>query len=144
MAVRVRLKKSNYFFEGGSCSTASWDEILSWGVRACPPPSCDTKPWFCVAGGGGLAPPCPRRKFQVCHIVNLHYTKPWFCVAGEGGLAPPLLRRKTTVLRRKWGGARNLDRKIGFRHQRHARSSRLAGSASFDEIKRLRWVWTQY
>ena len=37
-----------------------------------PPPACDTKPWFCVAGGRGTASPSCA-------------TKPRFCVAGGGG-----------------------------------------------------------
>ena len=73
LAVRVRLKKSNYFFEGGSCSTASWDEILSWGVRACPPPLVTQNHGLCHRRGG-LASPYPRRNFQLWHILNLHYT----------------------------------------------------------------------
>ena len=53
-------------------------------------------------------------------------TKRWFCVASRGGHDPPAC-----------------DTKIGFRHPRHARSSRLGGSASFGETKRLEGVWTQ-
>ena len=78
LAVRVRLNKSSHVFEGGSCCTTIWDQILSLAGGASPP-ACDAKTWFCVAGGGGLAHPC----FSLCHIQHLLYGKPWFCSAWE-------------------------------------------------------------
>ena len=55
---------------------------------------CDTKPWFCVAGGEGLAPPRLRRKTMVLRNVSLVCAVADNCVVGMEGLAPPLLRRK--------------------------------------------------
>ena len=66
---------------------------------------CDSKTWFCVSGGEGLAPPRLRRKTMVLRNVILVCALAENCVVGMGGLAPPLLRRKTRVLRRKPGGA---------------------------------------
>ena len=65
---------------------------------------CDTKPWFCVAGGEGLAPPRLRRKTMVLRNVSLVCAVADNCVVGMEGLAPPLLRRKTMVLCRKQEG----------------------------------------
>ena len=64
-AVRVRLTKSNHFFEGGSCSTASWTQIFSWGGGA--------SPRFCVAGRGGLAaasPPCSKEFVETTVLLT--------------------------------------------------------------------------
>ena len=80
-------------------------QFLASGVRQVSRSRCpqqpDAKRWFCVAGGGGQAPPHLRHKTLVQHIQDLHYANLWFCVAGGGGQAPPLLRNTTTVLRRK-------------------------------------------
>ena len=58
-----------------------------------PLPACDTKPWFCIAAGEGLAPPCPRRNRPLGHIQELHY--------------------KTMVLRRKH---KALEQNLGSQH----------------------------
>ena len=65
---------------------------------------CDTKPWFCVAGGEGLAPPRLRPKTMVLRNVSLLCAVADNCVVGMARLAPPLLRRKTVVLCRKQEG----------------------------------------
>ena len=65
---------------------------------------CDTKPWFCVAGGEGLAPPRLRRKTKILLNVNLVCAVVDDCVVGMVVLAPPVQRRKTMVLYRKQEG----------------------------------------
>ena len=107
-AVCGRLRKSNYFLErvhvpdrsgirsclGEREASLPQTATQSHGFASQPgggkhPHAQDTKPWFCVAGKGGHAPPCPGHKVQVRHTQDPHYANLRFCVSGEGGHAPP-------------------------------------------------------
>ena len=65
----------------------------------------DAKRWFCVACGGGHAPPPQRRKNEGLRNADPVYAVLGLCVLGMGVLAPPWLRRKTMVLCRGLRGA---------------------------------------
>ena len=100
---------------------------------------------------GGAAPPGTRRKtMALCRgrgggILWIRTYKIW--IMRTSGFVPqvgwgmPLPSCDTKP--RFCVASRALDQKVGFRHLRHARSSRLVKSASFDETKRLGGVWTQ-
>ena len=84
------------------------------------PPTCDTNPWI--------------RTYKICIMRTAGFVS-----QARGGLPPPSCDTKP----RFCVAIMPLDQKVGFRHLRHARSSRLVKSASFDETKRLGEVRTQ-
>ena len=84
------------------------------------PPTCDTKPWI--------------RTYKICIMRTSGFVS-----QARGGLPPPSCDTKP----RFCVAIMPLDQKVGFRHLRHARSSRLVKSASFDETKLLGGVGTQ-
>ena len=119
LAVRGRLKKSNYFLERVHVPDRS-------GIRSCLgereaslPQTATQSHGFASQPGGastpmprtqnhgfasqprGHAPPCPGHKVQVRHTQDPHYANLRFYVSGEGGHAPHPTRRKTTVLHRQ-------------------------------------------
>ena len=58
--------------------------------EACPPPSSDAKPWFCVAGRRGMPPPhLQRRKSTGSRDTNLVCVVPGFVSQVWGRLALP-------------------------------------------------------
>ena len=88
-------------------------------------------------GREGLDPPCPRHNFALRHMQHLHYAKPLFCFAGWVGLTPPSCDEQPQSV----VANRALDKQVGFRNRRHARSFPLGQSASLDKIQRSRWLF---
>ena len=82
--------------------------------------------WICVTAGRGHAP-------------LTRNTNPQFCVGGQD-LHRQLVDGFGHLLDSTWTC---VERKNMFRHQRNIKSYRLMIFPFFEEIKRLRWVWTQ-
>ena len=99
----------------------------------------DAKQWFCVAARGGMTPPtCDTKPWIRTYKICIMRTS-GFVSQARGGLPPPSCDTKP----RFCVAIKALDQKVGFRHLRHARSSRLGRSALFDETKSLGGVRTQ-
>ena len=82
-------------------------------------------------GRGMPLPTCDTS--VVLQMHDLHCAIPWSVSQGGRGMPLPLCDTKP----RFCVADKALDQKVGFRHLRHARSSRFVKSASFDETKRL-------
>ena len=132
--MHVTAEQKKLLFGVGSCSTNIQDQVFSCGGAAGPPrfpPPATQNHGFAMQGRAGL----PRRADD----ATFHYGTHKLCIMQNRGFVSQGLPLPSLD---GWG-ARKLDLTIRCRHQWHAISSRLGGSGSFDEIKRLSRVWTQ-
>ena len=111
------------------------------GTRSClAPPSLRRKTMALCRRGGGANPPHAHDAIFHYGTYKIYITQNRGFVL-QGGRGQPLPSCDTKP--RFCVENKALGKKIGFQHLRHAKSSRLGGSASFDETKHLGGVWTQ-
>ena len=137
LAVRVRLQKKGITFSRGGESFLASDFVCR---RGCAPPGLPHKTVVLCRNQGGARPSQPatqNRRFADARFASCDPLA--LCRRLGRGMPLPFCDTK------KNSGVANrvLGQEVGFRHVRHARSSRFAKSASFEKIKRLGGAWTQ-